>query len=367
MLDVFIFEGGNAKSPVEEMLLAARHAALRDNLQKLIALPEIKSIILVTNQPALAALAALPKVCVETNNLSPGQFHFGLQLQALVNRYRCRAVLCMGGAAVPLMSRVEWRFACREILAGEARYVTNNVQSADLIAFNPATVIQKYPPPPTDNALALLLRYDARFTPILLPATLGTQFDIDTPTDLLLLAASPFGEPELRAALDSFNLRTDRLQRLKTVLCGQYEEVALIGRVGAPAISRINTHFKVRLRVFSEERGMKALGRLERKEVVSLLGYWIDEIGPEKFFACLAKTVAAALIDTRVLFAHQKRELSDADRFYSDLGEHGLISDPFVRKFTRAAMECGIPVILGGHSLVTGGIFALTEELGRQF
>lgn len=97
------------------------------------------------------------------------------------------------------------------------------------------------------------------------------------------------------------------------------------------------------------------------------MGYWIDEIGPEKFFARLADTVAAALIDTRVLFAHRKKELSDADRFYSDLGEHELIADPFVREFTRAAKNCGIPVILGGHSLVTGGIFALAEELGCQF
>ncbi|HHX73282.1 MAG TPA: hypothetical protein GX699_00060 [Firmicutes bacterium] len=367
MLDVIIFEGGNAKSPVEKMLVAARHAALKDNLQKISALPEVERIILVTNQPSLAALAGLPRVCVETNNLSPEQFHFGRQLQNLVDRYRCRAVLCMGGAAVPLMAAEEWSFVCREILAGEKRYVTNNVQSADLIAFNPAAVIKQYAPPATDNALALLLRYDARFTQILLPVTLGTQFDIDTPTDLLILAASPFGGRELRAALDSFHLRTDRLQQLKTVLCGQYEEVALIGRVGAPAISRINKHFKVRLRVFSEERGMKALGRLERNEVVSLLGYWIDEIGPEKFFARLADTVAAALIDTRVLFAHRKKELSDADRFYSDLGEHELIADPFVREFTRAAKNCGIPVILGGHSLVTGGIFALAEELGCQF
>ena len=33
------------------------------------------------------------------------------------------------------------------------------------------------------------------------------------------------------------------------VLCGNYEEVALIGRVGAPAIALMNQNFKVRLRV----------------------------------------------------------------------------------------------------------------------
>ena len=29
---------------------------------------------------------------------------------------------------------------------------------------------------------------------------------------------------------------------------------------------------------------MKALGRLERNEVVSLLGFWLEEIGPDRFF-----------------------------------------------------------------------------------
>mgnify|MGYP001025027391 FL=1 len=48
-MDVVIFEGNETKSPVEEMLLAVRHAALRDNLDKLIMVPEIKRIILATN------------------------------------------------------------------------------------------------------------------------------------------------------------------------------------------------------------------------------------------------------------------------------------------------------------------------------
>ncbi|HAA37718.1 MAG TPA: hypothetical protein DCE00_02465 [Firmicutes bacterium] len=363
MVDVLIFEGNEAKSPVEEMLLQARHAALRDNLDKLAAVPEVARIILATNQPQFQAYASLPKVIVELNKIPPREFHFGRHLIDLIERYQVRTVLCMGGAAVPLITVAELQWLCRQVLAQDKRFVTNNVQSADIIAFNPAAVLRQFPAAATDNALALLLRYDAKFEQVLLPITLGTQFDIDTPTDLLVLAASPFGGENLRRVLNRLSLPTEKLQQVKAVLQGQYNDVALIGRIGAPAIERLNKNLKVRLRVFSEERGMKALGRLERNEVVSLLGFWLEEIGPDRFFTYLAKTAAAALIDDRVLFAHHGQEPADADRFYSDLGQYEKVQDPFVREFTRAAQECSIPVVLGGHSLVTGGVQALVEEL----
>lgn len=364
MADVIIFEGYKEKvSPVEEMLNRVRTAALKDNLAKLLSLDGVGRVVLSTNRPELKRLEN-GRITVRVNALSPDRFHFGRELQKIISEIGADTVLCMGGAAVPLIHRDELAAALRPVTEKERRYVTNNVQSADIIAFSSASVLESFPPPATDNALVLLLRYDAGFEQRLMPASLGTQFDIDTPSDLLVLADSPFGGPALRAELDSLALDTTQVNRLKAVLRGNYPELALMGRIGAPAIARLNNHLKVRLRVFSEERGMKALGRLERNEVVSLLGYWLEEIGPDYFFGYLARTVNAALIDTRVLFGHFKLDLSDADRFYSDLGEYHKIENPFVREFTRAAAGCGIPVLLGGHSLVTGSVWAFTEEIG---
>ncbi|MBS3983672.1 MAG: hypothetical protein KGZ41_07700 [Dethiobacter sp.] len=362
-MDVVIFEGNQANSPVEELLVHARHAALQDNLAKILALPDVNRVFLVTNRPELTVWSD-ERILPVLNKTAPADFHFGRELFSLVERYRLKAILCLGGAAVPLISQAELTDAVRLVLSKPGRYVTNNVQSADILAFNPATVLKEHPLPATDNALVLLLRYGAGFEQCLLPTTPGTQFDIDTPTDLLLLAASPFGGPALRAALSSLQLNTTPVKRLKEVLRGQYPEVALIGRVGAPAIALLNQNFKVRLRVFSEERGMKSLGRLERNEVVSLLGYFLEEVGLERFFKYLERTVQAALIDTRVLFAHLKKPLSDADRFYSDLGFYEQVEDEFVREFTRAASQCAIPILLGGHSLVSGCLWVLVEEIG---
>jgi hypothetical protein len=114
-------------------------------------------------------------------------------------------------------------------------------------------------------------------------------------------------------------------------------------------------------RVFSEERGLKASGREERGEGRSLLGFLLEEVGPERFFRTLSKLADLALIDSRVLFAHMRKWPTAQDRFLSDLLRAEEVQDPEIREFTAAAREAPIPVILGGHSLVSGGLYALVE------
>ena len=60
------------------------------------------------------------------------------------------------------------------------------------------------------------------------------------------------------------------------------------------------------------------------------------------------------------------REALGADRFLSDLGRWQDIRDPFLRGLTRAALEAPIPVLLGGHSLMSGGLMALNEHAWKQ-
>jgi hypothetical protein len=49
------------------------------------------------------------------------------------------------------------------------------------------------------------------------------------------------------------------------------------------------------------------------------------------------------------------------DRFQSDLLAWEAIEEPFLRRFTRAASEAPIPILLGGHSLVSGGLMLLND------
>ncbi|MGD8245370.1 MAG: hypothetical protein PVI63_09280, partial [Anaerolineae bacterium] len=83
----------------------------------------------------------------------------------------------------------------------------------------------------------------------------------------------------------------------------------------------------------------------------------------ERFFEELAKLANGVLLDNRVILAARRLWPSAVDRFNSDLYRWEEVEDPFLRNLTRAAAEGPIPVVMGGHSVVGGGLMALTEAL----
>ena len=48
-----------------------------------------------------------------------------------------------------------------------------------------------------------------------------------------------------------------------------------------------------------------------------------------------------------------------------EFGRWDDIRDGFLRDFTQAAMQARVPVLLGGHSLMAGGLMALNEYAWR--
>jgi hypothetical protein len=111
---------------------------------------------------------------------------------------------------------------------------------------------------------------------------------------------------------------------------------------------------------------MEADGRAAAGQARSLLGYYLEEVGVVRFFETLAELGDAAIIDSRVLLAHLRIDPSREERFLSDLGRWRDIGEPALREFTQAAVEAAIPVLLGGHALVSGGLMALNELAWRQ-
>jgi hypothetical protein len=358
-----IFEGSQPGSRVEEMMARVRQAALLDNLEKMKSVPYLDKIYLHTNRPELVDPACRLGAEVFLNTIKPEDFHFGRELQATISKYNLTRVFCLNGAGCPLITIDELNMICLKLLRREQFVYTNNTQSADIVAFTVPVGIASVGLPATDNSLALTLRDQLNLEMELMPHSLGLLFDIDTPSDILVLGAGPFTGPRTKAAIDGYNLDYSTLSRAKEVLKSEYEDVVLIGRVGAPVIGRLNAILKLRLRVFSEERGMKSLGRIEANEVVSLLGLLIDHAGLEAFFEYLARVARCAFIDSRVLICHYRYAPSDRDRFLSDLGLWREVEHPWLKEFTRLAVECSIPVLLGGHSLVSGSLWALVSEL----
>jgi hypothetical protein len=358
-----IFEGSKPLSVIEEMMTSVREAALLDNLEKMNRVASLDQIYLHTNRAELVEPARRLGAVVTLNSIEPGKFHFGDELKKVVGQHGLKKVFCFNGAGCPLISVEELEMISRKLLERDRFVYTNNTQSADMVAFTVTENIAGAKLPAMDNSLALTLRDQLGLEMELMPHSLGLLFDIDTPTDLLVLGSGPFCGPRTRQALGKLDLNYQTLERSKAVLSDEYEDVALVGRVGAPIIGRLNAVLKLRLRVFSEERGMKSLGRIESGEVISLLGLLIDHSGVDKFFDYLSTVARCAFIDSRVLMYHYKLDLSDKERFLSDLGRWQEIENFWLREFTRLATECSIPVVLGGHSLVSGSIWALCDEL----
>jgi hypothetical protein len=84
-------------------------------------------------------------------------------------------------------------------------------------------------------------------------------------------------------------------------------------------------------------------------------------MGPQRFVAELAGLVDGVLWDTRVWMAHRGRWPPKGERYASDLGWVDKIQDPALRDLTAAASQAPVPFLLGGHGVVSGGLYALLE------
>jgi hypothetical protein len=351
-----VFCGGVGGSEVEELVAAARAAAGLDSIERALATEAFAGAVLVADRPE--RLADVPPG-VEVLP-APRPFHFGEALAELVARRGLARVLYCGAGAAPLITGEEFaRIADR--LAGDPVVVANNYYSADLVAFTPGEALARVPLPATDNPLARLLHEHAGLPSEPLPRTIATQLDIDTPTSLTVLALHGGTGPRLARLLATADLPLAWFRRAARVFVDRERTALIAGRVGSHVWQHLERETACHVRLFAEERGMQADGREERGLARSLLGMYLAEVGMARFFAALAELADAAFLDTRVLTAHFRRFPSRRDRFLSDLGRPAAIADPFLRELTAGALDAPIPVLLGGHALVSGGLMALVQ------
>ena len=349
-----IFYGGRGDSPVERTVDDARLAAALDAAE---AAREggIDRAIFVTDQSDLAVDLAGVQV-----DISAEPFHFGRRLADVVRRRQLDAVIYAGAGSVPLFAADDFREVASRLARGVI--VTNNSFSSDLVAFlahEPAlAAVERVE---RDNALARALS-EAGLPVDELARTVTTQMDIDSPSDLLVLALTGEGGPRLREHLAGLAPDTALYERTLPLFTDRASQIVVAGRVGSHSWAYLERETACRVRLFAEERGMEADRRAEAGAARSLLGFFLESVGLDRFFETLSELGDAAFIDTRVLLGHKRIAASRQDRFLSDLGEADAISEPFLRDFTRSALAAPLPVLLGGHSLMSGGLMALNEH-----
>ncbi|MEK7862076.1 MAG: hypothetical protein AAB295_02290 [Chloroflexota bacterium] len=358
MTALLLFFGRGGPSEVEQRLDAIKIAIGASVLRRAQAAGFGQILAVTSDTDATGSFAAAGAEVVAPRT-SP--FHFGAELGALVRARGLERVCTIGAGAGALITTADLVALRGELETSEALVLSNNYYSADLVAFTPASALSVIELPATDNPLPRRLHQQGGLTSRQLERSAATLLDVDTPADAAVLMRHPACPEELRgvdAWEPELGQRIDAIMRLITT---PERELVVAGRVGAPVWSYLESQTACRVRMLAEERGMQAAGRDVSGNARTALGFLYEEVGPERFFARMGELGHGLLFDTRVLFAHLGFRASGPDRFASDLFRAADVGEPALAAFTAAAAAAPYPVLLGGHTLVSGVLWTLVE------
>lgn len=355
--------GDRGDHPLLAAMRRVRQACARDQLQRAIESGQYDPIIIATGDAEWAA--ALGDLPVSIDLDAPDRpFHFGRRLADLVERHHLDRVLYLGAAAAPLLGADQFQQLADAARSHDNAVIANNIHSTDWAAITPASIVEAWIERlENDNALGWVLSNDAGLEPIAWPSSPATRLDIDVPIDAQVAALHPACGPHLRQIVTELKWDDSRLRAARDVLRTKAARVTLIGRVPSWALAQMEKSTQVWTRIYSEERGMRAAGRLQAGGVRSILSDHLQAVGLQQLIRDLSSMTDAILWDTRVLWAAQGHWPNAIDRYASDLGRVGFISDPFIRDFTQVVQDAPIPIVTGGHALVSGGLWALLDSM----
>lgn len=347
----------------ERMVSRARKANVLDHVEKACQIEDIGSIIVVSNSRDMAKTLRDYPVILET---APdlGSVPFGQKLRSVIEKHGVRTFLYMGGGSGVFMEIEDMTRITRAALACPEMLLVNNFFSTDFAASGRALKFKALRRCEKDNQLGWVLGREEGVRTAVLSPSLVTRFDIDTPADLMMLKVhSPQGR-HLSRMVSSLPVDLSPLFRVMDVLVHRDGQAVVMGRIPPEVALFFDRETACHLRFHIEERGMET--RKGEKPVWSLVGLCLEKLGTASFFQTLSSHAQAAIVDSRVLFHHLGLRPSRQDRFFSDLLKPDEIADPAVRLFTEAARQSPIPFILGGHTLVSGGLYALAESAWQR-
>lgn len=356
--------GPAGESRPERWLARAKLAACLDLVERLAGLSEVEAV------EALVADAsdaqALQPWVDRVRVTSEEGFHFGRALASWTAANQEQPLAYFGGAGAPLLDSERLRSILSQLRGdGPNHAAVNNLHSSDWCAYWPAPrVIACIQTQRNDNAIGWALVHDADVQVRALQPTAASRVDVDTPVDPYMMQAHPglgrhlcnFLASEGDPALQS------RVEAINQVLDTPGSSMAVIGRSGSAVWSALEKQTQVWVRMIAEERGMVASGRMAAGAVRSVMADWMASVGPAGVVNSLAGMVDGVLWDTRVWMGAAGSWPSAKDRFAADLGWIDEIDWQPLRDLTIALMDAEIPILTGGHGLVSGGILALLES-----
>ena len=303
-----------------------------------------------------------------------GSFHWGRWYAAAARRAlssgNVDAIGYAGAGALALLDD-EGLDAMLSPIPGEV--VANNRFSADafVVAGDPDRALVALEGTANDNGAPRALT-DAGWEWRDLGATAWARFDVDTSMDLALmrLATRLDGtralDSSVRGFLEMARLPGDRplevpnLDRIGAVIRDRSAELVVAGRVPTATWQMLETETACRVRGVIEERGMRSSGSGQAPR--SILAALMDRSSPAEMVAELARLGDAVVLDTRVLMAAVASSAEattwppEEERFASDFGDASRVATPWLRELVEAAVTASVPMLLGGHALVSDGL-----------
>ncbi len=361
-IGLLIFAGGAAPShPLLRQMHTVRQACAHDLLERAIEARSFAPLVVATGDRALAAAFGQLPVTID---LDDDAFHFGRRLAEVIDRHHLTRLLYMGAASAPLFTTADLKQIADVAGQYTRAVIANNINSSDWAAITPASIVRDWIDRlPSDNSLGWVLSHEAGLEPIAWSPSPATRLDIDVPIDAQIAVRHPHCGSHVREVVGQLPWDDRRLRAACEVLKTRASRVILAGRVPSWAVAQMEKSVQCWTRVYSEERGMRAAGRLETGQVQSLLSQHLHAVGLARFMSDLCSMADAMLWDTRVLWAANGIWPSEEDRYAADLGLVDAIGDSFIREFTQAALDAPIPIVTGGHTLVSGGLWTLLDSL----
>jgi CTP:molybdopterin cytidylyltransferase MocA len=351
-------------SPAEKWLGEVRLAAARDLLERCIAVVGKGRVFVLAaeeiDRQVLESAGAVLHAC------QAGDFHFGRALAHFAQQHNAESLAYFGAAAGPLIlaPRIHEMLTLLQQHSGPAA-VVNNLHSTDWGCLTHAhRLAEMWQRLPTDNPLGWVLAHEAGYQVEAFAPAAFSRADIDTPADAIMLAGHPaLGEHLARLIKKAPPRLSDCVAEIRRVIATPASTLAVIGRSSSAVWKQLEERTQIWVRFLVEERGMVASGRLERGEVRSLVGKLVDELGAASFIEWLPTLCDAVLWDTRVWMAQRGAWPSRADRFAADLGWSDQVADPALKELTEQIDRASIPILAGGHGVVSGGVYALLEAM----
>ncbi|MEW5825354.1 MAG: hypothetical protein AB1778_00825 [Candidatus Bipolaricaulota bacterium] len=352
-----VFHPPHGRTPLESYVAGGRWAGISDLITGLRE-ADVQEIAIVTpaaSGPVPAGVQIIPSDMGDS-------FVFGEALKRSTAALAAHGVLYFGSGSGALLT-----VDLLERLVAFARGRTpaalfNNYYSCDFAAFSSAAWLESLPAVPTDNALGFAAS-ETGVPCYAMPRDAATQFDIDTPTDLVVLSRSDRAGSALRAFIDTHPLAHPTLDAALARLADRSALTAFVGRMSPATWAAVEREVACRTSALSESRGSRAApsGHVPWTRQI------LEREGMGPFFRALERAADAAWIDSRPLLAWTA-EPPPADRFASDAFHTDAVEDPIWREFSERAREASIPMVLGGHGVVSGDLYLAAEACwkGRE-